>query len=245
MMRDERVLAFGSGFMWEELNDIAIVTAWHCLTGTHPETRQSLNPANGARPNKVAVSILMQDMSERTITIPLYDPDSGAPIWYIHRLGFAELDLAVLWFPRAALPDKCMNLGVNTLLNSSISLHVGADLFILGYPRNLDRLGLPVWKRASLAMDPDATLAERGKRHLLVDTASREGMSGALVIARSRGVAEFENKGMAAGGVYTRLVGVYTGRVAGADEMAAQIGIVWPIRYVRQVIMSGIRDTFS
>ncbi|WP_332817770.1 trypsin-like peptidase domain-containing protein [Sphingopyxis sp.] len=244
MMRDDLVLAHGSGFLWAEGHQLGVVTAWHCLTGTHPETRRSLNPEKGARPNKIAVSLLMRDLGEGTITIWLHGPESGDPMWRVHPLGSAEIDLAVIWVPNEAMPADTMTTPANALTDSPLILHVGTDLFILGYPRNLHRFGLPIWKRASLATDIDATLEEPGKRHLLVDTASRDGMSGALVIARNRGIAHFENKNMIAGGEYTRLVGVYTGRVGGADDMAAQIGIVWPMRYVRELISDGVPDDF-
>src|SRR3546814_7924263 len=69
MMLDDLVLATGSGFLWKKGETLGVVTAWHCLTGTHPETRQSLNPGKAARPNKIAVSLLMSDMGEGTITI--------------------------------------------------------------------------------------------------------------------------------------------------------------------------------
>src|SRR3546814_8606647 len=60
MMLDDLVLATGSGFLWKKGETLGVVTAWHCLTGTHPETRQSLNPGKAARHNKIAVSLLMR-----------------------------------------------------------------------------------------------------------------------------------------------------------------------------------------
>src|SRR3546814_6083885 len=55
-----------------------------------------------------------------------------------------------------ALP--ILTLPANELPDSPIVLTVGVDLFILGYSRNLHRFGLPIWKRASLATDFNATL---------------------------------------------------------------------------------------
>src|SRR3546814_4407960 len=129
-------------------------------------------------PNKLAVSLLMSDMGEGTITIWLHNQETGDPVWYVHPLGSREIDLAVIWVPRAAMPPDAVTLPANELPDSPIVLTVGVDLFILGYPRNLHRFGLPIWKRASLATDFNATLDQTGDRHLLVDTASREGMSG-------------------------------------------------------------------
>src|SRR3546814_3230933 len=89
-----------SGFLWKKGETLGVVTAWHCLTGTHPETRQSLNPGKAARPNKIAVSLLMSDMGEGTITIWLHNQETGDPVWYVHPLGSREIDLAVIWVPR-------------------------------------------------------------------------------------------------------------------------------------------------
>jgi hypothetical protein len=133
----------------------------------------------------------------------------------------------------------------NDVEQAQLTLTAGSDLFILGYPRDLSRLGLPIWKRASLAIDPDAILNEAGHRHLLVDTATREGLSGGLAIASGYGIYSLAGGGMSMGNGATKVVGVYTGRIASSDELAAQIGMVWPIRYVEEMMQSGRRDTFG
>src|SRR3546814_20418239 len=79
-------------------------------------TRQSLNPGKAARPNKIAVSLLMSDMGEGTITIWLHNQETGDPVWYVHPLGSREIDLAVIWVPRAAMPPEDRK---STRLNSS------------------------------------------------------------------------------------------------------------------------------
>jgi hypothetical protein len=126
-----------------------------------------------------------------------------------------------------------------------MEVQVGDDLYILGFPRNLRRLTLPIWKRASLAIDPGALLNEFGSRHLLIDTATREGISGGVVIARKTGAYQRVGGGSVLGsGSYTKIVGIYSGRTGTDDEFAAQIGIVWPIRYVEEIVAAGILDPF-
>src|SRR3546814_12802106 len=124
MMLDDLVLATGSGFLWKKGETLGVVTAWHCLTGTHPETRQSLNPGKAARPNKIAVSLLMSDMGEGTITIWLHNQETGDPVWYVHPLGSRELALAVIWVLRADLSPAAVNLPGNSTTYSPIVLPV-------------------------------------------------------------------------------------------------------------------------
>src|SRR3546814_93772 len=142
MMLDDLVLATGSGFLWKKGETLGVVTAWHCLTGTHPETRQSLNPGKAARPNKIAVSLLMSDMGEGTITIWLHNQETGDPVWYVHPLGSREIDLAVIWVPRAAMPPDAVTLPANELPDSPIVLTVG------------DRKSVVERKRVSVSVDP-------------------------------------------------------------------------------------------
>lgn len=71
-------------------------------------------------------------------------------------------------------------------------LRVATDVFVLGYPKGISGGGeFPIWKRASIATEPDIQLGTLPK--MLVDTATREGMLGAPVIAVARrGVLEPE-----------------------------------------------------
>lgn len=67
---------------------------------------------------------------------------------------------------------------------TAIDVRVGNDLSIVGVPLDFCRLGLPVWKRASLAIDPRALMDQDGDWYMLVDTATRQKLSCSLVVAR-------------------------------------------------------------
>lgn len=246
MMRGKLELAFGSGVLWLAGSQICLVTAWHCLTGTHPTTRKSLS-TNGARPDKVKVTMVGASPAVSwNLFQDLYTNDDASPAWLIHRLGSEAIDLAVLPLG-LPLPPGVISRPINKLSQThDMAIHVGSDLFILGFPRNLERLNLPIWKKASLAIDPMALVDEPDGRHLLVDTATREGISGGVVIARyTTSYPSTDGRSKLGGGQYTKVVGVYSGRVASTDQFAAQIGIVWPIRYVEEIVSSGIIDTFT
>ena len=103
-----------------------------------------------------------------------------------------------------------------------------------------------MWKRASLAIDPDAIFDATDQRHWLVDTASREGLSGSVVIARVDGVTGRGDGSLSVGGPphLTKVVGIYSGRIGSDDHFAAQIGIVWPINLVEQLLLAQQRDDF-
>jgi len=99
-----------------------------------------------------------------------------------------------------------------------------------------------VWKRASIATEFDVDIG--GIPRFLVDTATREGMSGSPVILRSFGrYSTKTNAGVVAGqvlsqmggGVYSQFVGVYSGRHIG-QAAEAQRGIIWKDSLIREII---------
>lgn len=116
-------------------------------------------------------------------------------------------------------------------LNSGANLSVGEECFIVGYPRGLRGDGrLPIWKRGSIATEPVSTW--EGKLIFLVDTATREGMSGSPVVVRKIDIDSFSGTRSQLDDLESmtrqRIVGIYSGRI-GTDELAVQLGLVWPI----------------
>jgi hypothetical protein len=122
-----------------------------------------------------------------------------------------------------------------------LSIQIGMDVFILGYPFGAPPPGFPVWKRGSIASEPD--LVRLGTDYLLVDTASRPGMSGAPVIRRSWRdhivAAEIAARDDI---VATKFIGVYSGRLHTKDPSDAQIGMVWSASFINEIIIGGQQD---
>jgi hypothetical protein len=116
-----------------------------------------------------------------------------------------------------------------------MSLKVARDVFVLGYPKGISGGSVfPIWKKASIATEPAIQLD--GLPKILVDSAMREGMSGAPVVAISDGGYEEENGSlMQTLGRFYRFVGVYSGRL-GDNEMEAQLGIVWKTQAVGEIV---------
>jgi hypothetical protein len=131
---------------------------------------------------------------------------------------------------------------INSMSTHSLVIQIGMDVFILGYPFGFGPAGLPIWKRGSIASEPD--LAAAGQLHILVDTASRPGMSGSPVIRRSWGTHMLENNNVSLGtGSATKFVGVYSGRLATIDPLDAQLGLTWPAYFVGEIIAGAKRDS--
>jgi hypothetical protein len=132
-------------------------------------------------------------------------------------------------------------LAVNDLAPGRIAIGIGMDVFILGYPFGSGPPGFPVWKRGSIASEPDLVKITTG--YYLVDTASRPGMSGSPVILRSRGnhVMESNNFIATTDGAIDRVIGIYSGRKVDAPG-EAQIGMVWHADYIDDIIDGNKRD---
>jgi hypothetical protein len=78
---------------------------------------------------------------------------------------------------------------------------------------------------------------------MLVDSASRPGMSGGPVIRRSWGNHIMQDGGLSVGpGTGTRFVGVYSGRLHSNDANDPQLARVWPAPLIEQIIDVPTRD---
>jgi hypothetical protein len=108
---------------------------------------------------------------------------------------------------------------------------LGGEVFLPGYPLGLTGpAAMAIWKRASLATSTE--FGDGINSSILVDTASREGMSGSPCLAlanwqyysldRATGKMAVKNRPLS-----YRLLGVYSGRLNTQDHFGAQLGVVW------------------
>lgn len=126
---------------------------------------------------------------------------------------------------------------INTLKSEvDLAVEIGMDVFILGYPFGNDPPAFPVWKRGSIASEPDLTRIGRG--FMLVDTASRPGMSGSPVIRRSYGFHLLSDGAHSIQSTpQSKFIGIYSGRLRTKNPMDAQLGMVWPIEDIEEVVI--------
>ena len=157
-----------------------------------------------------------------------------------------HVDIAVLPIEVVARPIDGPNpiqlplYPMNELANARLRIGIGMEVFILGYPFKIELPGYPVWKRGSIASEPRlASLtsalgsAVKQSEYMLVDTASRPGMSGAPVIRRIWSNYEIDMIDTPV----DRFIGVYSGRAHADDPDEAQIGLVWDGSLIEEIIV--------
>jgi hypothetical protein len=226
-----------TGFIWKLLEKHYLVTNWHVITGRNTRTGKLELPA---RPEtfRALFNIRSGDFGKVEIIIHVRD-SGGNPLWLVHPNG-ARIDVVVLPLDVSGQMAAVDLSPINSFTSKPLRVQIGAEVFILGYPFGMDPPGFPVWKRGTIASEPDLVRMTTG--YYLVDTASRPGMSGAPVILRSW-TSDYVEGSMRAitDTPATDLIGIYSGRLyAAADE--AQVGIVWHASYIEEIIAGNMRD---
>jgi hypothetical protein len=232
-----------TGFVWKRGDRHYLITNWHVASATHHFTKKLLR-TDGCRPNVFRCHFVIRigNYDRARIDIPIRDRDDN-PIWLVHPLQDRRpVDIVAIPLATDELRGSVALLPVNDLTPGKLAIMVGMEVFILGYPFGSAPPAFPVWKRGSIASEPD--LVKLTTRYYLVDTASRPGMSGSPVILRSRNNHVLESSNW----VVTddrkpidRIIGVYSGRT---DDLPgeAQIGMVWHADYIDEIIDHGKID---
>lgn len=211
-------LGSATGFFYRTGGDTYLISNWHVFSGRCPRTGQA-RMKTGSIPDAFQIRIFNNVTSQiHMIKFPIkaifqHKRGQEVDIAFVHLQGNLE-EYAIHSLPIGGKDDDLL-------------ITPAMDVFILGYPLGISKqLTFPIWKRASIASEPHYPIVNESI--ILVDTATREGMSGSPVVALS-----FSSGLMADGNVtfgkkyYHRLIGVYSGRYGADDELAAQLGIVW------------------
>ena len=232
----DSVLSTASGFSYRHEDRLYLITAWHVASGRRPETGQAINLHTGAVPDCLKVFFHVEGKLGQwcLVDVPIADSD-GQPIWYQHPTLGQRVDVAAI---PLFCPSGPMTYPINNAeLTNDMPVSIGRDLFVLGYPLGIRAGGvMPIWKRASIASEPQLNLD--GLPLFLVDTATYSGMSGAPVIARQWGQYETADGSMhfAPGSTVTNFMGVYSGRAIGPNADVSQLGYVWKANVLDQII---------
>ncbi|WP_164766185.1 MULTISPECIES: trypsin-like peptidase domain-containing protein [unclassified Mesorhizobium] len=125
---------------------------------------------------------------------------------------------------------------------------VGSEVFVLGYPKGISAGGVfPIWKRASIASEPQTSLTLGGKEYptaFYIDAMTKSGMSGSPVVY----LGEKGDRLFSDDGVQVELkddeplmVGVYAGRDGvSKDEHELSLGRVWKTEAVERMAFAAI-----
>lgn len=237
----ETRLGVATAFLWLcRDGTLALITNWHVVAGRNNETGECLNKMGGV-PDHLRVHMPLHERRDPPliVNVPTVDAD-GEPLWREHPVHGAAVDVVAL--PIALPPpDQVVTMPINVLASLPLKQRVGMPMFILGFPFGRMGVGMPVWKQATFASEPYLS-PDFDHRFLIVDTASRPGMSGSPVIQRAHGQIELENERygrIAEGDGAMRFVGVYSGRFHTNDASDAQLGRVWPAALVSEIVSGG------
>jgi hypothetical protein len=230
-------MGIATGFTIKKQEKLFLITNWHVVSGRNPTTKQLISEFGMEPSHLVAWFHVRYDQDKLTWeprTCRLYRED-GNPNWMQHPMHGSNVDVVALAIDNAS---DIRSFPINTIAQSDFRVSVSQDVFILGFPRGITGAGkFPIWKRGSIASEPSADL--EGLPKCLVDTATREGMSGSPVIARYTGYYQ-NNLDKPSGedwfGQGEQFFGIYSGRHIDQDELAAQLGIVWKARVIDEIL---------
>jgi hypothetical protein len=238
LLANNKPMGVATGLVWKRGQQHYLVTNWHVITGKNTQTGKLELPA---RPDsfRALFNIRTGYYGKSETSIDLRDTN-GKPLWFVHPSG-GRIDVVVLPLNLSG-PTAAVDLSpINLYTSKPLRIQIGMEVFILGYPFGMEPPGFPIWKRGTIASEPDLVLSTTG--YYLVDTASRPGMSGAPVILRSWTNDYVDGSVRAIMDTpATNFIGIYSGRLyAASDE--AQIGVVWHQSYIEEIIGCNVRDT--
>lgn len=238
MKYQDQVLSCGTAFCLRDSDNLFLLTNRHNVTGRHQETGSPLSKTC-AVPDMATFTYRCAADPNRVIEYdqPLYDASGGAN-WIEHPFLQQEADIACF---RVDIPEPHRPLILNEAANHSMQIYTGTDVFVVGFPIGYGTFDLPIWKRASVATPPNIDVDN--KPIMLVDTASRPGMSGSPVLAYARGTYYDGNSVIVLNGYAASIVGMHSGRILHANDLDSQLGIVWKEKALLETIKKGIQSS--
>ncbi len=240
----DTVVSSATGFTYKYQDHIFLITNWHNVTGKNPKSGEFL-PGSGAIPDMVSTQFRRKDNPGHCVRehLRLYADDTLLePLWLEHPVHKRSVDVVALPL-ETSIVEKYALFPINAIqFDGAYRTEVADDAFVIGYPfSDITYLQLPIWKRASIASEPDVNIDQLPK--MLVDTATRSGLSGSPVVMQRTGL-----HGMVDGklspetsiGRIRNFIGVYSGRI-GTGEIKAQLGIVWKAHVIDEILCGGVR----
>jgi hypothetical protein len=239
-----------TGFAYSTPDRSYLITNWHVVTGLHPDTRKPISVKTAAIPDELVVAVPFRQKEAGTTVVNVWwetwkvslykDVDYREPIWFEHPDHGPTVDVIAIpvKFQKENVAVISANDSARLKLNSP-ALYPPLNVYVLGYPLGIaGGLVLPIWKRATIANEPEFPLD--GLPKIYIDTATRKGMSGAPVFVDAVGTWMEEKpdgkRVMQLTGRGRKFVGIYASRDGLTTEFEAQLGIVWKAEAIEQVI---------
>ncbi len=228
---ERQALATATGFTVKVGDHFYLITNWHVVTGRDADTGACLDKKNAATPDRLVVRFHQKDAlgTWTSVDIPLFSAE-GNPVWIEHPLGSKVDVVAIPLAPPAHVVIHPLDL---SLAETDMVVAPAMPVSVIGFPLGLSAgENWPIWKTGHVASDPDIDF-QPGRPAFLIDATTRSGMSGAPVVLRlNGGYSTSEGNHIMAGGMSTKFVGVYAGRIHDDSE----IGRVWRPFVIKEVL---------
>ncbi|MBL6612396.1 MAG: hypothetical protein ISS15_21080 [Alphaproteobacteria bacterium] len=164
MFAGKAEMGLATGFFVEHKGQLYLVTNWHVVTGRHFQTGKVIDEQNAAIPDRIRFLAPCKGAVGEWMEVDwlLYSDANETrtpmkPVWLEHGVHHHKIDVVAIpiKLPEGATAHTIDK--VNTV--PKMLLTVSRDVFVLGYPRGIDGgRGFPIWKRGSIASEPDIQL---------------------------------------------------------------------------------------
>jgi hypothetical protein len=150
----DQELGTATGFVWRRHGENYLITNWHVVAMVDPNTGGNLH-SKAARPDRLHLPLNSKryDWGKIPLDVSLYDAD-GDPVWLIHPIGRRKVDVVVIPLPPCPEAADYCPINEATPRDEQLAVRISMDVFVLGYPFGARPPGLPVWKRGSIATEP-------------------------------------------------------------------------------------------
>ena len=234
---DEMLLSTATAFAYKYNNKKYLVTNYHVAFGKNPITNQCIDK-HAAIPNRL--KIIYYDKNATSMFCEIKYLEDINPFKFI-KINEQIVDIAVYEMP-IEFTGVCINDIKKEFpelsYEENIGLEITEPLYVLGYPRGINICYTPIWKKSSIASEPQLNID--GIPCFYIDTTTREGMSGSPVIFYS-GDGNYKTADGTyhlSGGITYNFVGIYSGRDRNDEPHIAQLGKVWKNELIEEVINS-------
>ena len=239
------VLSHATGFFWQHAGNQFLITNRHVVTGRDSFTGDYISDKH-VEPYKIRYYEIHwtagpQDtwmVTRRPVEIDLYK--NGIAV-YLQDQYFEHyrVDIVAICLSSQMPSIDKFSPFVNHYNFQPLFSVAGDSCFVVGYPfGNYAGNMIPIWKRGSLASEPYFPVDN--KPMFLLDTLTKDGMSGSPVFRRVFGPATGADLMTHMDSVVrTEFVGVYSGRMTSRELAHAGLGICWYANRIPQIVSQG------
>ncbi len=244
---NEQKLSNATCFFTKYNDKLYLITNWHVVTGKDADTLKLLDTTYASIPNKLKIYLPEEIngsiyFNDKIMEVDLYDSNDN-PVWYELKKNNKIIDVVAIPIDFEIDGFYKTIEDAEESYNERAQFEIASEIYIIGYP--FGKIGgvLPIWKKASVASEPEIDIDDLP--YFFADTASRQGMSGSPVIYyEPRAVTIMSEKENKISRHWTKFIGIYSGRIGAKNnkDNDAQLGRIWRCDVIKAIIDTCEKD---